>query len=378
MNLLLLSMFWALWYLNYSSRTILSPLLPLIEDALSINHAMAGGLYLPFYFGSTFSVLCGGVISIRLGYKKLIFFCFLILAISFIALRFVRTYELFIVISFFLGLGSGLYIPCAIPLITSVFSRDHWGKVISVHETAAGGAILTVPFLTVLALKFIHWYTIFLVMGIACLVVTFFVWALLPDPRPIREKQSRMYAMLLRKEFWILTIAFITCGIASMGIYNIIPLFLVSERGMDLDTANTLFGFSRVGGFVAMICIGFILDRYSVKKIFIVVILATGFCTMAVALVHDYRLLVIMLFCQATFSVIFFPVGLMVIAKVTSQSERGLFTAIAMSAAGIFGPGLSPILLGALADAHSFQLGILIVGVLTTVSSICLRWFEDV
>lgn len=156
------------------------------------------------------------------------------------------------------------------------------------------------------------------------------------------------------------------------------PFFPPCCRLLNLDTANTLFGISRVGGFIAMIFIGFILDRFRVKKIFIIIILITGLSTIAMALVHDYRLLTAILLCQATFSVIFFPVALTVVAKVSSPKERGLFTAITMSAAGIFGPGLSPIFLGALADVWSFQVGIIIVGVLTLTSCISLKWFEDI
>jgi hypothetical protein len=40
MNYKVVFLFWVLWYLNYLSRTVLSPLLPAIEDALDINHAM--------------------------------------------------------------------------------------------------------------------------------------------------------------------------------------------------------------------------------------------------------------------------------------------------------------------------------------------------
>jgi NNP family nitrate/nitrite transporter-like MFS transporter len=378
MNYLLLALFWILWYLNYASRSILSPLLPVIQDALTLSHAMAGGLYFPFYFGSTFSVLAAGVISLKLGYKKLIFLCFFLLAVSFTALRFARTYEVFIVLSFFLGLGSGLYIPCAIPLITTVFDKPHWGRAISIHETAAGFAILTVPFLVVLALGLMEWYSIFLFMGGASLILMFLGIAFLPDPRPVYEKQYRMRVLLQRVDFWIVTIAFVVLGIASMGIYNIIPLFLVNERGMALDAANTLFGISRVGGFIAMVLIGFILDRFSTKKVFAIIIMLTGITTVALALVHAYPLLIFFLCCQATFSVVFFPAGFMLIAKITEQRERGLFTAIVMSAAGICGPGLSPIFLGALADTWSFQMGILIVGLLTIGSCICLRWLDNV
>ena len=378
MKIFLLLFFWLLWYLNYSSRAILSPLLPIIEGALSISHAKAGGLYFPFYLGSTFSVVSAGVLSLRLGYKKLIVACFLILCASYVALRFAYNYELFIVFCFFLGLGSGLYIPCAIPMITAVFDKRHWGKAISIHETAAGFGLLTVPFLTVVTLGFISWQTLFLVQAGACLMAMLAVCAYLPDPQPVREKLAASTHLFKRKAFWLITLTFVLCGISSMGIYNIIPLFLVNERGMSLDAANTLFGISRVGGFIAMALIGFILDRFNTRKILVTIVVSTGLFTAAVALAQDYRILFAMLFSQATFSVVFFPVGLTAIAKVTDQSERGLFTAVAMSAAGILGPGISPILLGLLADIWSFQLGILTVGVLTMGCSISLYWFEDI
>ena len=62
-----------------------------------------------------------------------------------------------------------------------------------------------------------------------------------------------------------MTIVWISCAIATMGIYNIVPLFLVKERGIQIELANTLFSISRVGGFIAMILIGFIIDKFNLK-----------------------------------------------------------------------------------------------------------------
>ena len=338
---------------------------------------MAGGLFLPFYFGSTTSVISGGFISLRVGYKKLILFCFVALAVCFSLLSLVRTYHMFMIMSFFLGLGSGLYIPCSTPLLTAVFDREQWGKAISFHETAAGCAIMSVPFLTAFALNYINWYSIFLIIGVLSLFVSFFIMAFLPDPRPVSDQHSPLTDIFRRKDFWLILIVFITCGIASMGIYNIIPLFLVKEKGMSISSANTLFGISRIGGFVAMIFIGFILDRFSVKKIFFFIIFITGVSTIGMALINDHQMLVSMLVLQATFGVVCFPVGLLVISKITTQRERGIYTGITLSIAGIIGPGLSPIILGAIADIWSFSLGILFVGIITTASCLCLKWFDD-
>lgn len=369
-------LFWALWYLNYLARTLLSPLLPLIEDTLSITHTLAGGLYFPFYLGSTLSVICAGFLSLRLGYKKIIGLCFLLLSINFIVLSFGRSYYFFIVTLFFLGLGSGLYIPCGIPLLTAVIDINHWGKAISLHETAAGCAIMTVPFLTAFALKYMAWHSIFLVMGALAIVALFFLMAFAPDPSPVGGKSSRMTDLLRRREFWLINMVFISLGIASMGIFNIIPLFLVKEKGLPIGLANTLFGVSRVGGFLAMLLVGMILDRFNVKKMCLGIILITGLSTVGVAFVDNYPVLVSMLVCQATFSVVFFPVGLVMISRVTTQSERGVFTGVAMGLAGIIGPGLSPLILGAVADGWNFTIGIFGVGLLTLLSGVILKWLD--
>lgn len=376
MKYTLLLLYWILWYVNYLSRTILSPLMPAIEDALTINHAMAGGLCLSFFIGSTLSVLAGGFLALRIGYKQVILCCFLILWIGFSALGFVRSYHLFIVMSFLLGLGSGLYIPCGIPLLTSVMPKDHWGKTISIHETAAGGAVMTIPFLVALALSFMTWHAIFWVMGGVCLAAGLLLFLFSPDPRPSEEKRSHGTGLLRQKQFWMLLIVFTTCGIASMGIYNIVPLFLVKEKGLAMGAANTLFGISRIGGFLAMVLAGWMLDRFNAHKIFMVIVFVTGLSTIGTALADNYHLLITMLVIQATFSVVFFPVGLTVVSRITTQRERGIFTGIAMGVAGIAGPGISPVILGAVADAYSFAIGILVVGIVTTISTICIKFVD--
>jgi NNP family nitrate/nitrite transporter-like MFS transporter len=378
MKLLLLVLFWALWYLNFSSRTILAPLLPLIEDALSINHAMAGGFFFAFSVGYTIALLGSGLTALRIGYKKSILLSFIILVLCYSALGLATSYRLFMTIMFFMGISSGFYLPCAIPLITAAFPRAHWGKAISVHETAAGFSILSLPFLTVLALRFIQWRTIFWVLAAACLAIIFFLMAFLPDPRPLREQKDRLSVVLRRKEFWIIGALWVSCAMASIGIFNIVPLFLVKERGIAMDLANTIFGFSRAGGFVGQIAIGFILDRFAIKKLLYFLTLASGLTTIGLALSQAYWLLVGMLFLQATFSVVFFPVGLMAIARVTRQSERSLFTGALMSFSSIIGLGLSSVMLGAVADVWSFQIGILALGILITLSCLTYKSFKNI
>lgn len=373
MKILMLFLYWGLWYLIFSSRAIFAPLLPLIEEALGINHAMAGSFFLSFYIGFTIALFSSGPVSLYLGYKRTIFFGLLLMAISYAVLKFTSTYYVFTALSAVLGFGAGFYLPCAIPLITASFDKKHWGKAISFHETAAGFSIFSIPFLVVIALHVVSWPSVFLIMSAWSLVMALLLIAFSPDPRPTRGQQASLSVILRRKEFWILSIWWISCSAASMGVYSILPLFLVTERGMPMDAANTIFSFSRIGGFVAMIMVGFVLDRFNVRKIMLIILLTTGITTIGIAVIQIHWLLVAMLFAQATFSVVFFPVGLMAIARLTNLRERSIFTGALMGISSITGSGVTPVVLGAVADHWNFQIGILATGIWVIMTCILFR-----
>jgi NNP family nitrate/nitrite transporter-like MFS transporter len=339
---------------------------------------MAGVLFFCFWVGNTISVFYAGFMSLKIGYKRSILLSFYGMTVSFIFLWFARTYISFAAISFILGLASGIYLPCIIPLITAVFSRDSWGKAISVHETAAGFSLLTVPFIIILLISVVDWEYVFLIMSVTCLLTGLIFHIFSPDPRPEKTEKGNMASIIRRREFWIMTALWSSCAIASMGIYNIIPLFLVKERGIPIETANTIFGISRIGGFIAMISVGFIIDRFNLRKLLFVLLLAAGVTTMAIALINVPWLLSSVLFLQATFSVVFFPAGLVAISKLTTLSERSVFTGILMSMSGIIGPGLSPIILGAIADKWSFQAGILGSGVIIVAACLLVRKLKEI
>jgi hypothetical protein len=65
-----LSIFWGLWFFNFSARIIPSPVLSLIENELMLSHAKAGGLFTFLYAGYAFSLLMAGSLAPRVGYKR--------------------------------------------------------------------------------------------------------------------------------------------------------------------------------------------------------------------------------------------------------------------------------------------------------------------
>ncbi len=367
MKIAQLMLFWGLWYLAFTTRSLISPFLPILEDEFAINHATAGGLLFFAAAGSTLSLSLTGYFSLRVGYKRLITLSFLLCAGALAGLFYANTYQGFAGCLFLYGVGGGFYLPCAVPLLTAVFNPEHWGKAISVHETAAGFCMLSVPFFVAQALGIMPWRSFFLVLaGVFLLAVTVF-WFTGPDAKPERQPGFGLRTLLGRIDFWVVSILWVASGIGVMGVYNIVPLFLVDEKGMAIETANLLLSLSRVGGFVGQIGIGFFLDRWKTKSILAFLSIASGFSAIGLAVAEPQWLLAVMLLLQGTFCVVFFPAGIVAISKLTRAEERSLYTGAIMAASILAGMGLAPAVLGAIADLYSFQIGLFLVGMGTLI-----------
>ena len=74
MKLLPLFVFWCLWFLNFFTRTSFSPILPLIEDTLSLSHGEAGGLVTSYSIGYAATLLIAGRFVPIWGYKRTVAF----------------------------------------------------------------------------------------------------------------------------------------------------------------------------------------------------------------------------------------------------------------------------------------------------------------
>ena len=160
---------------------------------------------------------------------------------------------------------------------------------------------------------------------------------------------------------------------SSSGVYSILPLYLIKERGIDFHFANTLFGISRVGGIFISILSGFLADRYGYRTVLILSLFTTGLSTVGLSVSSTLPLILTTLLLQATFSLAFFPAGLAALSNLTPLSERSTVIGVTLSIGMILGTGFTPFVLGIIADHLSFQVGILWLGILTTFSSLGVR-----
>ena len=277
-----------------------------------------------------------------------------------------------------MGLTLGNYIPSMLPIITGMFDQKHWGRAIALHDSGASFALFAAPILAALGLHFFSWKELYLIVGVACFLLPIYFWRIAVEPKKHTPQETARYGDVIRTRIvWVMGLLWIVSNMFCNSIFAILPLYLVKERGIDFDTANTLIGISRSGGIFVTILSGFLADRFGYRRILMMSIFATGLSTIAMALVHALPWLVFILIFQAIVSLAFFPLALAAVSRLTSPAERSTVLGVVLSIGVMFGSGVSPFLLGAIADHLSFQVGILGVGIVTTFSCLLVRLLRE-
>jgi len=367
--LLFLLFLWVVWFVSFTARMIFSPILPLMEDEFHVSHAGASAIFLFISIGYGISVFFTGIYGGRFGYKRSVVVSLVLCALAFLLMPLAGNFTVLYAFSLILGIAAGAYLPGVIPLITDYFDEKHWGKSIAIHDSAASIGIFCTPFLALFFLSFLHWRQIFAVFGIAFLALAV-LFHFLCDELKIEEKGKHSFRNALkRSSLWLMGIIWTFAAGANIGIYFIAPLYLTKELHLSIGHADSVLGISRLGGIAVAVACGYLADRFNLKKIMFVIMFFTGVFTVALGLASA-EWVVAVLFLQATFVTGFFPLGLVMIARLFSQEERGVATGLILMIGVVLGGGLAPYLLGIAGDLISFRAGILVTGLLATLSSL--------
>jgi MFS family permease len=367
---------WFLWFLIFTTRAIFSPVLPLIEDEFAVNHATAGSVFVFMSLGYSLSLLASGFLGGQIGYKKSICICLVGSGLVLLVIPFVDTFAPLRLLCFFHGLFAGIYLPSIIPLITAYFHEKNWGKTIAIHDSAASCSIFASPFICLGILTFLPWRGIFALLGALAFLCGITLYFLGSEVKLRKRGGNPLGNLLRRGTLWIVGIIWLFAATANMGLYFIFPLYLTKEIRIDIESANAIFGMSRVGGIAVAIAAGFFVDRFSLRKMIFFLLVATGILTSAL-ICRDLQWLKILLFLQASVAVGFFPVALVLISRIFEPDLRGQATGLIVTFGVIFATGLGPYLLGLSGDRISFRFGIFLLGILTALSGFLVYFLKE-
>lgn len=352
-----------LFFINFLTRVIFSPLMLDIEEDLAIHHAQAGRLYLFFSVGYAVSLFASGFISTRIRHRLVISVSAVAGGAAFIGIAMARTYfELSLGLLAF-GLAGGLYLPSGIATLTSLVREKDYGKAFSVHEIAPNLSLFLAPVIAVVLLDHMSWRDILRIIGVLSMAAgALFLWKGRGGDDSGRSPDLALIRSFVRsRQFWGLLLLFFIAVGASFAPYSVMPLYLVDERGFSEDWANQLLALSRITGPVGAVLAGWISDRLGPLRTIALYLLLCGGATMSLGLTHGW-LVNAAVVAQALSSVMFFPAGFSLLSKAFPSDIRSMAISCIIPAAFILGNGLAPSLLGWAGHHGDFALGFICHG----------------
>jgi NNP family nitrate/nitrite transporter-like MFS transporter len=357
--------FASIFLINFTSRIILSPLLPTIEKELAISHSQAGFFFFLTSGGYLSGLLSSGLLVSKATHRLAIILSSAGVGSAMLTVALATDLALMRGALFGVGFAAGLYMPSAIATITSLVDREHWGKAIAVHELAPNLAFFISPFIAELFLKWSSWRAALGGLGalsiLSCLCFARFGRG---GDFPGESPFSNAFGTLVRMPaFWLMIVLFGLGVSSTVGIYAMLPLYLVTDRGFESSWGNTIVALSRSHGPFLGLLGGWASDRLGAGRTIIISLSFTGVATLLLGLLSGSWLSMAVFF-QPLLAVWFFPAAFAAIAMITPPNARNLAVSFSVPFGFLMGGGVIPTFIGAMGDAGSFAAGFTITGVL--------------
>ena len=231
------------------------------------------------------------------------------------------------------------------------------------HEIGPNLGFILTPIAAGLLLPLLHWRNILLLVGAFGLLTgaAFLLFARGGGFRGQTPKLQNVRPVLGTSSFWILAVLFALGAGAGVGVFSIIPTYVVAELGMQQGLVNTLVGVSRLSGLGVIFVIGFLVDRFGVRWIMAIVLLLCGVTTAGLGLSSKAALLAAV-FVQPILVSSFFPAGFAAASRIVDRRLHNVTLSFLLPIGYGFGAGMVPLFFGLLGDQGRFALGFFVYG----------------
>jgi NNP family nitrate/nitrite transporter-like MFS transporter len=361
----------SIFFLNFISRIILAPLIPEIETDFNLTHAEAGILFFLISLGYFISITTSSFISSRMTHKRAIIMSNTVLGATLIGTAFCRDVWSLRLGLFTVGMAAGLYLPSAISTLTGLIISRHWGKALAIHDMAPNLGFVAAPLFAEFIMTRFSWKIAFIFFGFAALILSP-LFARFGRGGEFLGETPRFLSfkdLFTKSSFWVMVFLFSIGVCCNLGIYTMLPVYLVTERLMDRNLANTLVALSRISGLIMVFVGGWTVDRFGPKWTMKIVLIVAGIMTILLGITPD-RYTKVFVFLQPALAGCFFPAGFAAVSFIFPPKLRNLAVSLIVPMAFLVGAGIVPIFIGLVGDISSFALGIAISGGVITTGSI--------
>ncbi len=253
-----------MFFVNYTDRASLGPILVYIEQDWGLDHAQSARLLLFMSTGCSCGMFLSSFLASRFKPRRIVAFSAISGGIFLAAVQFAGGYATAALALTLYGLCAGLYFNAAMSALTSLVTASLWSWAVSIHELAPTLSFILTPRLADGLAWAAGWRTAFLILGLFTVASGIMFWLLgrggdqlidVPSASGLRELAKSPMLWLLT---WILALA----AAGEFAPYSVLPLHLTSDRGFTPASAGTLLMQSRLATPLAVLLGGWTASRF--------------------------------------------------------------------------------------------------------------------
>ncbi|MFB7592920.1 MFS transporter [Streptomyces sp. NPDC056169] len=373
----------AAWLVDYADRLVINLVLPSIGAEFDIDRTQQGLVVSAFFLAYALCQIPGGMLADRFGGRRVTLWALLSWSVFTALTGFAWSFAVLLALRFAFGAAEGIFPPAAMKVLVERTRPEERmganGAVMSSNALAAVITPLTVaPLVAVFGWRSAFWSTA--ALGLLALVAVR-LWLPAPLPRaegaPPAEAAARppLREVLRKGVLWRFSLMMFGYSTIVWGLNTWVPSYLSEEHGVSLTAAGALVAIPALGAAAATVIGGRLSDRLGGHHRKVIV---PGMAVSAVALLlmaSTPSLTGFVVFGTVAIfaaSLAYMPIFAVPMAGLSPEyvGVGGAVIIVGGQVAGI----IAPPVMGALADAFSFQVafGFLVLGAVVAAVMACL------
>lgn len=240
------------WVVIYAGRSVLSPLMPIIQDEYGLTKTQLGTISSLFFLAYTLLQVPAGLLGDRLGHKKVLVTGFMLFAVFIASISITPGFLGFIILWMMTGAAQGVYYGPQYAVSSSAIPKKWLTLGSAVIGSGMSFGIALGYQLSSLSVNHFHtsWKLPFVIIALPVLVVALLMLFVihrrppLPAGKAVQNETGEpafRFTDLLKNRNLVLAYITIFCSI--YGFFVIIswlPYYLQQERGMDMARASNI------------------------------------------------------------------------------------------------------------------------------------------
>ncbi|KRM75073.1 MFS transporter [Secundilactobacillus collinoides] len=275
-QILVLAGIWFAFLISFITRLSWSTIMPSAIDSLHFTVQQGNNYLTAFYIGYAITVLPGGMLADKFGYKKLLMAAVLGNLVMMTAMVFMRGYWDGLALRFILGLVSGPDLSACLGIITEWFDGKKRATATGIFNTCTSFGLTVINLYAPSVMVHYGWRAALGVTAVFPLAALIFAYFAIkgnpPFPQQFKIKEAngqieeetaiqRLKKAINNRSVWMLAITGLFATGAKWGVTNWANLFMVKSLKFNVITAGVAMSIFGITSVISMIVAEWISDH---------------------------------------------------------------------------------------------------------------------